>query len=62
MEERVKVKVFRSGKLQESLEFDNYDKALDCAMKKLGLGNSCLILRLVENKWVKVWLNPSETL
>ena len=62
MEECVKVKVLKSGKLQESVSFDNYDKALDYAIKKVELGNVCLVLRKVENVWVKVWLNPSETI
>ena len=63
MKEKVKVKVLRSSKFIEELEFTNYDKALDYAMQKVEIGYSCLLLRLVgERHWVKMWMHPPETM
>lgn len=63
LNESIKVKLFKNGKQLVESNFSIYSRALTYAMKEVEKGYSCLILRLVNNKsWVKLWLNPSETM
>ena len=62
MRECVIVKTLRNRKVKESINFSDYDKALDYAIRKGYNGYDCLILRVVNGRWYKDRLYSSEPL
>jgi len=62
MKEVVVIKSLRRNKVQSSLFFDNYDKALDFALSQCWKGYWCIVLRKVDNRWYKGTLYPPDNL
>ena len=63
MKEKTIVKLLINKKVQGQAEFTDYQKALTYAKNKSYEGYTCMILRYSnEKEWVKLYLNPPETM
>ena len=62
MRECVVVKIIRKRKVKESVNFSDYEKALDYAIRKGNNGYDSIILRLVDGRWYKTTLYSPEPL